>query len=1097
MSTSVEEKPVVDGEHAAPRTPETGEKVTPSTHEEDGVSSTDETPIDPKAERKLVMKLDLVIYPVFFVVYMMSFLDRINISNARIQGMTQDLDLHSNRFNVALLVYYVGYILLEIPSNMIISRVRPSLYLSGLMFIWGLINMCMGFVHSYEALVGLRFLLGVFEAGVLPGIIFVTSNYYKRHEYQKRMSFFFCSTVVAGAFGGLLAYAIAGLGGKAGLAAWRWIFIIEGALTSVLAIVFSFLIIDWPHQTKYLNAEEKELLRRRMAADVGDVCRMDTMNKTAVKRSLMDYKIWLAAFLYMGVSVAGLGGTFFLPSILTEFGWKAREAQIRTIPIYACAAGCMLIGAWLSDRLKHRFGFIMTGAVMATIGYSMLLNQTDKSRDYKFGAVFPIFGGAYMITPMCLAWLQNNLSGQVKRAFGSSTQVMVGNVAGIIGAYIYLPNESPLYKTGYGTSLGFMWFGALCAATMAGLMWRENKKRDAGERDHMLNLPEDERTNLGDHHPSFRFTLGRVKPLPKMYTASFAFFEAIWDAGVTHCFVNLGSDHPSIMEAMAKGQRGGKFPRIITCPSEMVAMSMADGFARVTGQPQAVIVHVDVGTQALGVAVHNASVGRCPVLVFAGMSPCTQEGELPGSRTEFIHWLQDIPDQKAIVGQYCRYAAEIKTGVNIKQMINRSLQFATSDPQGPVYLCATREVLEGEIKPYTLNQAHWQPVEIGGLPSKAADLIADALASAKSPLIVTGYSGRNLQIPGALVRLADIVKSLRVLDAAGSDMCFPADHDAWLGVKQGSDASIPEADVILVLHCDVPWIPTLCKPKEDTRIFHIDIDPLKQQMPLFYLNAEARYRADALTSIEQIISSLGKDEIAQKLTAQNLTSAEETRHQSYTAKLEAISNSAVSFDDGSFGTGYLSKVLRSVCPEDIIWVSEAVTNTGFIHSNVRPTVPGSWINCGAGGLGWSGGAALGIKLATDAQNSGKGKFICHIVGDGTFLFSIPGSVYWISKRYKIPILTIVLNNNGWNAPRKSLMLVIPDGDGMKASNEDINISFNPPPDYAGIAAAAGAGDVHALRVTKANELESVLRDAVSRVQAGQTTVVDCKVVPDC
>jgi thiamine pyrophosphate-dependent acetolactate synthase large subunit-like protein len=444
----------------------------------------------------------------------------------------------------------------------------------------------------------------------------------------------------------------------------------------------------------------------------------------------------------------------------------------------------------------------------------------------------------------------------------------------------------------------------------------------------------------------------------------------------------------------------------------MVAMSMADGYARVTGKPQAVIVHVDVGTQALGVAVHNASVGRCPVFIFAGMSPCTQEGELRGSRTEFIHWLQDIPDQKAIVGQYCRYAAEIKTGVNIRQMINRSLQFAMSDPQGPVYLCATREVLESEVQPSSLNQALWQPVEIGGLPARAADHIADALAGAESPLIITGYSGRNLSIPDALVQLADKVKALRVLDSAGSDMCFPANHPAWLGVKQGSDASIPEADVILVLHSDVPWIPTLCKPKQSCRVFHIDIDPLKQQMPLFYIEAEARYRADALTSIQQIISSLEQEKVAEKLAAKDSALLEETRRQSYTAKLEAISKASLPLESGNFGTGHLSKMLRLVCPEDTIWVSEAVTNTGFIHDNVRPTIPGSWINCGGGGLGWSGGAALGVKLATDAQGSGKGKFVCQIVGDGTFLFSIPGSVYWISKRYKIPVLTIVLNNNG-------------------------------------------------------------------------------------
>jgi hypothetical protein len=161
------------------------------------------------------------VYPILFVIYMMSFLDRINISNAKIQGLSDELHLDGNKFNIALFVrevahlpclpishpmhqiYFIPYILLEVPSNMIIHRVRPSWYLSGLMFSWGITNMSMGFVHSYEGLVVLRFFLGVSEAGVLPGIIYLTSMYYKRHEFQLRMSFLFSSTLFGGAFGGV------------------------------------------------------------------------------------------------------------------------------------------------------------------------------------------------------------------------------------------------------------------------------------------------------------------------------------------------------------------------------------------------------------------------------------------------------------------------------------------------------------------------------------------------------------------------------------------------------------------------------------------------------------------------------------------------------------------------------------------------------------------------------------------------------------------------------------------------------------------------------------------------------------------------------
>lgn len=390
---------------------------------------------------------------------------------------------------------------------MVIKKLRPSIYLSTLMFIWGVVNMCMGFVHSYGALVGLRFLLGIFEAGVLPAIIYVSSMYYKRHELQKRMSFFFCSTVVAGAFGGLLAYGISNLDGAKGMAAWRWIFIIEGAATAFLAIVAAFLIIDWPEQTHYLTAEEKLLLERRMAADLGDRCRMDRLDRASWRLIVTDYKIWLGAFLYMGISVPGLSGTFFLPTILSEFGWAAEEAQVRTIPVYVFAGGMMVGSAWLSDRLRHRYGFFALGTAMVTIGYAMLLASDGKSRDYKFGAVFPIFGGAYLVTPMCLGWLQNNLSGHWKRSFGSSAQVMIGNIAGIIGGNIFLTREAPSFPTGYGVALAFMWVGFACATAMALLMWRENKARDAGKRDDRLTAPKDQLDNMGDYHPSFRFTL--------------------------------------------------------------------------------------------------------------------------------------------------------------------------------------------------------------------------------------------------------------------------------------------------------------------------------------------------------------------------------------------------------------------------------------------------------------------------------------------------------------------------------------------------------------------------------------------------------------
>ncbi|KAH6869693.1 thiamine pyrophosphate enzyme, N-terminal TPP binding domain-containing protein [Thelonectria olida] len=585
-----------------------------------------------------------------------------------------------------------------------------------------------------------------------------------------------------------------------------------------------------------------------------------------------------------------------------------------------------------------------------------------------------------------------------------------------------------------------------------------------------------------------------------MYTTSFAFFEALVEAGVKNCFVNLGSDHPSILEAMVKGQRENpdKFPRIITCPNEMVALSMADGYARQSNKAQCVIVHVDVGTSGMASAIHNASTGRAPVLIFAGLSPYTIEGELTGSRTEYIHWMQDVPDQKQIVAQYCRYVGEIKTGRNVKQMVRRALQFATSDPKGPVYLMGAREVMEEVIQPYEVNPAHWLPIEPSALPGDAVADIASSLVHAREPLIVTGYSGRSQGAVETLVDLANLVKGLRVLDTGGSDMCFPANHPGWLPLKYGIDESIKTADVLLVVDCDVPWVNILCKPNASAKVFHLDVDPIKQTMLVFYIDATRRYRVDAGVALRQIVEFLKSSSAAvEQLSGPEFERRQLSLRESHTKLIESLDAKAQISDDGKMTSAFVCSTLRKVLPEDTIFAVEAVTNAVTVAEQIRATIPGQWINCGGGGLGWSGGAALGIKLAADAADgrvaNKPSRVVVQIVGDGSFLFSVPASVYWISHRYGIPILTVVLNNKGWNAPRRSMLLVHPDGLASRASNSELNISFDPSPNYSEIARAASDGQIFAVRVKSAEELQSSLQGALEAVKSGTSAVLDVAV----
>jgi len=330
-----------------------------------------------------------------------------------------------------------------------------------------------------------------------------------------------------------------------------------------------------------------------------------------------------------------------------------------------------------------------------------------------------------------------------------------------------------------------------------------------------------------------------------VHTASSALLEALNEAGVSYIFANLGSDHPPIVEALAQAEAEGRpVPRLVTCPNEMVALSAAHGFALASGRAQAVLVHVECGTQALGGAIHNAAKGRIPVLILAGASPFTQEGELPGSRNEFIQWIQDVHDQRGLVRGYMRYDNEIRSGRNIKQLVHRALQFATSDPKGPVYLMAAREVLAEEVAAVAIDLAHWRPIAPAALAPDSIGEIIDALTEARRPLIVTSYLGRN---PAAVAPLTRLARRLGagVLESVPSAMNFSHDDPLYQG-NQWNEAernpALAEADCVLVVESDVPWIPRHNRPAAEARVFHIDVDPLKEQIALWYIGAERRFR---------------------------------------------------------------------------------------------------------------------------------------------------------------------------------------------------------------------------------------------------------------
>jgi acetolactate synthase-1/2/3 large subunit len=576
------------------------------------------------------------------------------------------------------------------------------------------------------------------------------------------------------------------------------------------------------------------------------------------------------------------------------------------------------------------------------------------------------------------------------------------------------------------------------------------------------------------------------------YTTSVAFLRALRDDGVTHAFANLGSDHPGIIEAYARARHQGTIhllPELIICPHESVALSAAHGYAQLTGQAQAVIVHVECGTQNLGGMLHNAAKGRVPVLIFAGASPYTQNGELPGSRNEFIQWIQDVHDQRGIVRGYTKYDNEIRTGRNVDQMVHRALQIAHSEPAGPVYLMGPREVMEEPLDPPAPDApstapAGFRPVAPAALAPQVVEDIARALATAERPLVITSYLGRHPEAVARLVELCELL-AIPVIESVPSYVNFPADHPLHLGYQwntPGQNPTLATADVVLVLSSDVPWIPIKNHPAKDARIFVIDSDPIKEQMPLWHVPAECFARADLATAVGQLTDFVRGHQLAAdaEAIAARLRDVKATHDELVATAIEREQ------PDGDVITPeYLTACVREAIDENTVVLNEGISNYQVINEHLRANRPGAVLASGGGSLGWYAGAALGVKLARPDQT------VVALVGDGTYLFGVPASAQWTARRYDLPSLTVIYDNRGWRSPKLSTLGVHPHG--VAAEHDDFGISFTPEADLPGIARAASGAWTHT--VSRAGELPAALKEALAAVRTGQPAVLSVQ-LPD-
>ncbi|KAL7626058.1 hypothetical protein AAE478_002828 [Parahypoxylon ruwenzoriense] len=468
-----EESPTTVGKAAGPEAVKETESGSVS------VRSTERREFDAKQTKRLLRKIDWHILPCMTLICLLCFLDRSNIGNARLDRLEQDLHLTGLQYNNCLAVLYPFYIAAEIPSNMMMKRTRPSLWLPLSMFLWSICLLSQGFVRSYSSLLTTRALLGLFEGGLFPGINFYITQWYRRDECGLRMAAFFSGATFAGAFGGILARGIAEMDGVGGLSAWSWIFILEGLLSMLVSVAAFWLIYDYYPSAKFLTDAERYEVSRRLLADSGPVS--TDFNMKYVQQALTDWKIYVHMVICMAGFCPVYSFSLFLPTIIKNMGYSANNAQLMSVPPYVFACAFTISASWLADRRKQRGVFLLAFQLIAVFGLALLAATSNPIVQYT-GTVFAAIG-IYPQIPLGLAWNGSNIGGSLKRATGIAMQVMGGNCGGIIASYVYLERDAPRYTTGHSILMGFVGTAFVLTLFMTAWCRRENARRDAVERE--------------------------------------------------------------------------------------------------------------------------------------------------------------------------------------------------------------------------------------------------------------------------------------------------------------------------------------------------------------------------------------------------------------------------------------------------------------------------------------------------------------------------------------------------------------------------------------------------------------------------------------
>ncbi|KAF8444766.1 major facilitator superfamily domain-containing protein [Boletus edulis BED1] len=458
------------------------------------------------AERtRLLRKLDRHLLPLVTLLYLLSFLSQIlcHLSgNARIAGMSTDLHLVGLRYNIAAVVFFILYISAEVPSNIILKLYRPSRWLPIIMIAWGLVATLMCLVNTYQELLITRVFLGLTEAGMFPGVNYYLSMWYPRADLATRIALFYSSATLAGAFGGILAYAIEKMDGLGGLHGWQWIFCLEGLATMIIAFAAFFLMYDYPETASFLTEKERSNLVGLLKNDSQNLA--THYDFQFVLQALKDYRAWIQSGMFIGLVVPIYAVALFIPTIINELGFSVVNTQLLTVPPYIAGCVCTILAGIYSDIHKLRGPYVIGGAFVSLVGYIILYTQRSPGASY-VGA-FLATAGVFSTIPVYIAWVSSNVGGDMKRGVVIAMLTGCANLGGICASLIYL--DPPRFRVGHGTNIGCLSFSIL-GTTFA--MWyydRLNKQKEKECREGGITEDrKDEFRNMGDQSPLFRYTI--------------------------------------------------------------------------------------------------------------------------------------------------------------------------------------------------------------------------------------------------------------------------------------------------------------------------------------------------------------------------------------------------------------------------------------------------------------------------------------------------------------------------------------------------------------------------------------------------------------